>query len=319
MPFTSFLSALTFNINTGVRVKGQGTRFYDCVISFERTTCQDIYRAGDGCHAEWLAIRSETEPFYKHLSFKINPLHIYLLSLEKRLFRNTPLIIANSRMVKEQIIKHYAVPEEKIKIIYNGVDLARFSPQNKDNRRCDIRKNLAITEDTKVLLFVGSGFERKGLKPLIESVAFMKNKDIKALIIGKGDNKKYRDMAKAYRVSDKIIFLGIQKNIEDFYAASDLFILPTRYDPFSNATLEAMASGLPAITTKNNGAAELIENDKEGFVMERIDDTEELAGKIIKSLDRTVMMSEYARKKAMAFPIEHAAAEFADIIRQVHG
>lgn len=316
IPFTSFLSTLTFDINARSRVKGQGSMVYDYIISFERTTCQDIYRAGEGCHAEWLQIRSKTGPFYKKLSFRINPLHIAILNLEKKLFKNTKLIIANSKMVREQIIRHYAVLEDKIMIIYNGVDLARFSPENKEKWRDDTRNNLSIPKGSKVLLFVGSGFERKGLKTLIHAMPLIKG-DVKTLIVGKGDTNKYRALAERLRVSDKIIFLGTQKEIEKFYAASDLFVLPTLYDPFSNATLEAMASGIPVITTKNNGVAELIENGHEGFVMDSLSDAKELADKINLSLVNLESMGKTARKKAGAFPIEMAARKFMGAIQLV--
>jgi len=312
-PFTSFLSTLTFNKNSKFKI--QNSKF-DCVISFERTTCQDIYRAGEGCHAEWLKIRSMIEPFYKNLSFKINPLHIMLLRLEKKLFENTKLIIANSKMVRANIIKHYAVPEDKIMIIYNGVDLVRFNPDNKEKWRNYTRNKLDIPTSSKVLLFVGSGFQRKGLKTLMHAMSSIKG-DVKTLIVGKGDTNKYRAMAEKLSVSDKIIFLGTQKEIEKFYAASDLFVLPTLYDPFSNATLEAMASGIPAITTQNNGVAELIENGYEGFVMNSLSDAKELADKINLSLANLRSMGETARKKAEAFPIEMAAKKFIEAIQLV--
>lgn len=308
-----FFSIITFNANVKKAVKKNEK--LDCVISFERTTCQDIYRAGEGCHAEWLETRSKVESSYKRFSFKINPLHIYLLNLEKKIFNNTPLIIANSRMVKDQIIKHYAVPEEKIIIIYNGVDLSRFTTENKGRRRENIRKSLNISNHSKVLLFVGSGFKRKGLKTLLYSFPLIKDEDIKLLVIGKGDRKMYTKLAERHDVSDKIIFLKPQREIEKFYAAADIFILPTLYDPFSNAALEAMAAGLPVITTKNNGVAELIENGHEGFVLDNLFDTEELADKIHLTLRNLKVMGEKAGEKAEKFPIEKAAQEFTDIIK----
>ena len=317
LPFSSFLSTLTFNMNTRSRVTGHESRFYECVVSFERTTHQDIYRAGEGCHAEWLGIRSAIEPPYKNLSFKINPLHIALLNIEKELFSKTRLIIANSKMVKDQIIKHYAVPEERIAIIYNGVDLKRFSPENKYKWREGVRNSLNISEGSKLLLFVGSGFERKGLKTLINAIPFVKDDNIKVLIIGKGDIEKYRALAERLGVPDKITFLGTQKEIERFYAASDLFVLPTLYDPFSNATLEAMASGIPVITTKNNGVAELIENGHAGFVMDDLFNSQELAEKINLSLEHLELMGKKAREKAESFPIERAVAEFTLAIEQL--
>jgi UDP-glucose:(heptosyl)LPS alpha-1,3-glucosyltransferase len=309
LPFSSFFSVTSFNSNIKKMIR-RGE--FDCVISLERTTAQDIYRAGEGCHAEWLKIRSQIEPLYKRLSFKINPLHIALLNIEKEIFLNTPLIVANSMMVKKQIIEHYAAPEDRIKIIYNGVDLERFSPDNK-TRRDEIRKSLGIPNNAKALLFVGSGFERKGLRTLLEAVPLIKDRDIRVVVIGRGDVKKYKAIAENKGIADRILFLGARPDIEKFYAAADIFALPTLYDPFSNATLEAMASGIPAITTKNNGAAELIENGREGYVLDNLFDHRELADKINLSLDNLKPMAEAARKKAEAFPIGRAVKEFMDI------
>ncbi|PKL52508.1 MAG: hypothetical protein CVV37_00865 [Nitrospira bacterium HGW-Nitrospira-1] len=316
LPFGSFLSALTFNINTNSKLKTQNSKLYDCIISLERTTYQDIYRAGEGCHSEWLMIRSGIEPFYKKISFKINPLHIYLLFLEKKLFTNTKRIIANSKMVKEQIIKYYSIPEDRITIIYNGVDLKRFSPENRVKWKDVIRKKFDMAEVERLLLFIGSGFERKGLNTLINAASLIKGEDFKAIVIGKGDADKYKAIAERLGISDKIIFLGIQNEVEKFYAAADLFILPTLYDPFSNATLEAMASGLPVITTKNNGAAELIENGKEGFVIDDFLDSKDLSEKILNSLDNLAIMGKAARQKAEQFPIEKAVREFTYVVKQ---
>lgn len=315
IPFPSFLSNLTFNSNVGAMLKACGDRSFDCIISFERTAFQDIYRAGEGCHAEWLRIRTQFEPFYKRVSFRTNPHHRLLLNLERRLFRDTKLIIANSRMVKEQILRHYGdeVKEDKIIIIYNGVDLERFSPQNRQRWREDVRAELNIPEDHTVILFVGSGFERKGLKTLIQALPLL-GEGIRVIVIGKGKGKGFKRLASD---ANKVSFLGAQRMIERFYAAADLFILPTLYDPFSNATLEAMASGLPVITTKNNGVAELITNGKEGYVMESLSDPEELASKIKLSLADLDIMGKRARERAEAYSVEAASKRFDDVIKTI--
>ncbi len=330
----SFLSTIAFNAGTCRKIK---TLSADCVISFERTTCQDIYRAGEGCHREWLRLREMSEPFWKKYTFMVNPLHIALLRLEKQLFSDTKIIIANSNMVKSQIIRHYSIPEEKIEVIYNGVDLNRFSPKNTELYRDKARQELSTGKDTKLILFVGSGFERKGLKTLLRAISLIsgssikgnKNnppsppfskggmggfEDLKLIVIGKGNIKKFNSIAKKYGVDDRVLFLGPQKEIEKFYAAADIFALPTMYDPFSNATLEAMASGLPVITTRNNGVSELIQDGEEGFAIENPLHYNMLAEKIKSALADRKAMGLKARAKAEKFPIEKAAEEFIKII-----
>ncbi|MBI5188684.1 MAG: glycosyltransferase family 4 protein [Nitrospirae bacterium] len=317
--FGSFLSTITFNQNTKKAIKDIAP---DCAISFERTTCQDIYRAGEGCHIEWLKQRETIDPFWKRFTFRINPLHITLLNLERKIFRDTGLIIANSNMVKSQIVKHYGVPENRIRVIYNGVDLRRFSPQNRERWRDKVRKGLSIPEDAKVILFVGSGFERKGLKTLLRALSVFKMtgdsslKNVYLLVIGKGNIKKFKSIAEGYGVKDGVYFLGIQRDIERFYGAADLFVLPTIYDPFSNATIEAMSSGLPVITTIYNGVSELIENNVEGFILKNVLDSDELSEKIRFTLLDSTIMGNSARQKAENFSIEDAARKFLEVINE---
>ena len=314
--FNSFLSTLTFSRNAARAVRKEEQM--DCVISFERTNCQDIYRAGEGCHAEWLKIRSTVEPFHKKISFKLNPLHLSLLAIERKLFSDTRLVIANSGMVKDQIVSHYSVPEERLKIIYNGVDLARFSQDNRGKWRKRVRGDLGISEGSKVVLFVGTGFKRKGVGTLIDAVSFLRDEDVKVLLIGRDNPGRFRGLAKGKGVEDRIIFLGPRKEIERFYGAADLFVLPTLYDPFSNATLEAMASGLPVVTTKNNGVSELVENGQEGFVVDNLSDARELGETVRRCLHDPGEMGGKARRKAELFPIERAAHEFTEAIKKVN-
>ncbi len=316
----SMVSTLTFNLNVKRAIAGGAAP--DCVISFERTTCQDVYRAGDGCHREWLSLRRSVEPWWKRASFRINPLHLTLLSIEKKLFRDTRHIIANSHMVKEQIMKYYGLNEERIKVVYNGIDLERFSPDNRQRWREQMRGGLSIPEETKVLLFVGSGFERKGLSTLLTALAVLKKSrkdlfaDMRLVVVGKGDQAKFGALATAIGIGDVVIFEGPQANIERYYASADVFVLPTLYDPFSNATLEAMASGLPAVTTAQNGASEIIEDGVDGFIMKDAFDYAGLAEKLGRALAGHAGPGKNARRKAGMFPIERAAEEFTALINE---
>ncbi len=316
LPFGSFLSALSFDRNVKKALKRNPPA--GCVISFERTTCQDIYRAGDGCHREWLNLRKCIEPKWRQVTFRLNPLHIALLSLEKRLFEKTKLIIANSHMVKRQIIRHYRLPEDKISVIYNGVDLQRFSPLNRRLYRKVVRKELSIPERAKIIVFVGSGFERKGLLTLLRALPSLKkgtpSQDIRLLIVGKGNVRRFMSVAEEYGIKENVVFLGPRDHIERFYATADVFALPTIYDPFSNATIEAMASGLPVITTANNGASELIETGEEGFILNNVLDYNGLVDKIELLFSRNSEMGEKARLKAEKYSIEKAVDEFMGVL-----
>jgi UDP-glucose:(heptosyl)LPS alpha-1,3-glucosyltransferase len=313
---TSFLSALTFTKNVACELKHDR---FDCIVSFERTEYQDIYRAGDGCHKAWLGIRAEFEPAQRRISFKVNPFHLYTLALEKKIFANTPVIVVNSMMVKDQIIKYYSTPSEKIIVAYNGVNLDVYTPENRSQWRAEMRRDLNIGDSDKVVLFVGTGFRRKGLETLIRALPLVKTgrtEKVVTLIAGRGGNSFYSGLAARLGVQEDVMFLGPQSEIQKYYAAADIFVLPTIYDPFSNACLEAMASGLPVITTKNNGAAEVLEQGKDGFVTNSVADHTELACKITLALEDAGHMGAMARAKAERFGIAGAAAHFIRLMKE---
>lgn len=320
VPFRgSLFSSIYFN----KRVKEElSMNSFDCVVSFERTTLQDIYRAGDGCHAEWLSIRKSFETLLKRASLRINPFHIYTRHLERNIFRNTRLIIANSCMVKRQIMGHYGIPEDRIVVLYNGVNIERFHPGNREKWRAEIRKGLGLAETEKLILFVGSDFKRKGLAILIESIGILKKggyNNLKLLVTGRGNIRRYKLLCARHGIEEKTIFNGSQKEIEKIYAGADLFVLPTLYDPFSNATLEAMASGLPVITTENNGASELIENGTEGYMLKYPLSVSDLADKIYLSLEKLEEMGMKGRKRAEQLSIEEIINKFLRLIMQTCG
>ncbi len=312
----SFLSNMLFALNLKNELK---KNHFDCILSFERIFFQDIHRAGDGCHREWLNKRKTIEPFLKKLSFILNPHHLTLLYLEKQCFLGSKAIIANSKMVKKDIIKHYFIPEEKIHVIYNGIDLQRFHPMAKEQKTA-IKNSFDIfgIKGNKVILFVGADFKRKGLTTLLKAFSLLDIKDVKLIIAGRPAKTQYLSMTKKLGIDKNVIFWGTEQEIEKLYSIADVFVLSTIYDPFSNATLEAMASGLPVVTTSYNGASELVENGVQGFVIDNPLDTRAFAEKISTALLQTEDMGKKARIKAESYSIEKAVDKIIKVISE-HG
>jgi UDP-glucose:(heptosyl)LPS alpha-1,3-glucosyltransferase len=241
---------------------------FDCVLSLERTLRQDIYRAGDGVHKVWLERRREFSPWWKRLAVGRGAFHRNMLNLESQTFDpdNTRHIIVNSEMVKREILSNFQFPTERIHLVRNGIDLARFYPADKESAR----KRFGLNTSDYVLLFVGSGWGRKGLKYLTNFVlpALNRNGDtVKLLIIGKGNASRLK--------KENIIFDGVIPDVEMAYRAADLFAFLPIYEPSANVCFEALASGLPVITSKQNGASEVIENGRNGTILERPDCIEE--------------------------------------------
>lgn len=246
---------------------------FDLVQSHERIACCDIYRAGDGVHREWLAQRSRVLGPMGRLAVRLNPYHRYLLESERRLFTSSQLkaVICNSQMVKEEIRQYFALPETKLRVIYSGVDLQSFHPTLRHSYREPIRQQLAISAGATLFLFVGSGFERKGLPAALHALATLPDAAHLAVVGRDRRADRYRGLAQRLGLTDRVHFLGPQRDVTPYYGAADSLVLPTLYDPFPNVALEAMACGLPVVTSTKSGAAELIREGENGFVCDALD------------------------------------------------
>jgi UDP-glucose:(heptosyl)LPS alpha-1,3-glucosyltransferase len=294
---------------------------YDLVQSHERIACCDIFRAGDGVHAQWLENRARVLGPFAQWAQRSSPWHRYTLAAERRLFSSPRLkaVICNSRMVVDEVRRHFGVAPDKLHVIYNGVDLAQFHPGLREEARASMRGRLGIAQDTMVFLFVGSGFERKGVPQLLEAFTRLDaSKGARLLVVGQ-DRKSagMQSRAQALGLGDRVLFPGPQRDIAAWYAAADCFVLPTLYDPFPNAVLEAMACGLPVITSTQCGAAELLESGRNGWVCDALD-TVAMAG-FMSGLDsaESMRMGAEARRLAERFPLESTARQLTDLYRSL--
>lgn len=286
----------------------------ECSVSLERIYGTDIYRAGDGCHKRFLQFRRKTEGFLKGLSFRINPLHRKILETEETIFRTTPRIIANSKMVKRDILECYPqIDGEKIDVIYNGVDLKAFTPGGGSDRTA-LRERFGLPGKAEIVLFIGSDYRRKGLKTLIEAMGKINRPSTYLLVVGRGRKERFLNLSRRLGLEERVIFAGPQAEPTPFYKGADLFVLPTLYDPFSNATIEALASGLPVITSVNNGASEIISHNEDGYILNDPGDSNRLAEYITRTLDERKEMGASARIKAERYPIEKSLKAFLKII-----
>jgi UDP-glucose:(heptosyl)LPS alpha-1,3-glucosyltransferase len=246
---------------------------FDLVQSHERIPCCDVYRAGDGVHREWLRQRRRTLGLLGRSGLWLNPYHHYLRGAERRLFASPKLkaVICNSHMVKSEIRHYFGVPEARLHVIYSGVDTRKFHPGIRETHRATLRAALGIPENGPLFLFVGSGFERKGVAALLAAMAQMPP-EAHLLVVGKDKKQgKFEAFARKHGLGPRTRFLGGQEDVIPFYAAADAFVLPTLYDPFPNAALEAMACGLPVITSHKSGAAEFIRQGENGYVCDALD------------------------------------------------
>jgi UDP-glucose:(heptosyl)LPS alpha-1,3-glucosyltransferase len=256
------------SFSRGVRALLARERF-DLVQSHERIAGCDVYRAGDGVHRQWLEHRAVEASFAERLGIRLNPYHWYTCAAERAMFEHPGLraVICNSQMVAAEIRRHFATAAEKLHVIYNGVDLNYFHPHKRQELRAAARSEFGCKEGDRVFSFVGSGFARKGLAAAIDALAATGRGDFRILVAGR-DRSTERFAARAARagLAGRVAFLGGREDVRPVYAASDCFILPTRYDPFPNAALEALAMGVPVIVSDQCGAAEIVEPGRNGWV-----------------------------------------------------
>jgi len=254
----SALRQLCFALAARRAVRAGG---YDLVQSHERCLTQDIYRAGEGCHRAYLDAMGRG-------GLQVNPQHRILLWLERRIFTlaSARHIVAISARGKAEIERLYGTPAEKVTTVYNGVDLVRFHPDNRARWRGASREALGIPRESWLIAFVGSGFERKGLGPLMEATAALRDRDTRLLVAGKGRSEIYRRLASRLGLEGAMTWVAPRPDVERIYAAADVVALPARYEPFGNVHLEALASGIPVLTSFMTGGAEVVRDGVSGAV-----------------------------------------------------
>jgi UDP-glucose:(heptosyl)LPS alpha-1,3-glucosyltransferase len=285
---------------------------FDIVQSHERSLQQDIYRAGEGSHRAYLRAMGRDE-------VQVNPQHRLLLYLERRIFtlRSARHIVAISARGKSEIGALYGTPSNRITVVYNGVDLARFHPDNRKRWRDEMRTMLGVPAEAWLIAFVGSGFERKGLGALLDSVARLGDRRVRVLVVGKGRTEAYREMAARLGVAEAVTWMAPRPDVERVYAAADVVALPARYEPFGNVHLEAFASGVPVLTSATTGGAEVVRDRVNGAVV-TTPTPEEIAHGLREIRDGdAARLSVAAREAAEPFTYSAQVERFEKIYRQL--
>jgi UDP-glucose:(heptosyl)LPS alpha-1,3-glucosyltransferase len=205
---------------------------WDAIMGLGRTGGHHLYRAGGGSHLESLRRTARIRRWF-------SPGDWLEAALDRRAVLGARVVIANSELGARGLRADYGAP--RVEIVYNGVDAERFKPDPR--ARSEVRQELGL--DGAVALFLGNGFRRKGL-----DLAIAGTPPGWTLLVAGGDPP--------WRAPSHVRFLGPQRFPERLLQAADVMVLPTRYDPFANTCLEAMACGVPPITTSSNGAAEVL-------------------------------------------------------------
>ena len=288
---------LTFGMFAPLVIKQFGC---DVIVSFDRLIQQDLFRSGGGPHKVFIEKMREHGGRWKSLWYRLSPYHRLALAIEKRQLgaAGSRRIVAVCEQTKREMIEAYGVAEKKVVVIHNGVDHARFNPRRRDVARPRIRRQLGIPDDSQVVLFVGSGFRRKGLDRLLR--LWREPTMPKTYLVVVGNDVRLSGYKAAWSHEPRVIFAGPRSDVEEFYAAADLLVLPSIQEAFGNVVLEALATGLPVVSVKGVGALDKVEGDLRAGILENPDDPGELQRKILWLLDtgRWSELSHQARQAA---------------------
>jgi UDP-glucose:(heptosyl)LPS alpha-1,3-glucosyltransferase len=323
IPFPRSLRLLSFAVRATKEIESGN---YDITFGVGNTLRANILQPHGGVHWAW---------FWRSLKAYDHPI-LWVIKFLGRVFslkqwvngwvedapyqgKNPQVIIAISDMVKRDMMHWYRIPDERIKVVYNGVDVERFHPRNRKYRG-EVRGRHGIGDEL-VILFVSNNFRMKGLGFLMKALAKVKNGSrppFKLLILGRDQKDSYLRLAKGMGILGEVIFAGSTNEPEKYYGASDLLVHPTFYDACSLTVLEALASGLPVITTYSNGASGIMTQGQEGFVISDPRDDQSLAEKISFFLNREKVerASIAARHLAESYSLERNWREMKDIFER---
>ena len=256
------------------------TEDYDVVLGLGRTPGHQLYRAGGGCHRAWVERNGWSAA------------DLVEVQLDRTAVLSARLVVANSRMAAGELQSWYGLPGARLRIIHNGVDLTRFVPEARE----------ALPVPGPVVVFLANGFARKGLETALRALALSPGLHL-AVVGSDPRSARYQRLAARLGVGDRAFFLGPRPHPERWLASAAALILPTRYDPFANVTLEALAAGLPVISSGQNGAAEIL--PEPWMIIPDPDDAPAFASALERALHEPALRS-LCRATAESHPAETA-------------
>jgi len=260
----AFLKILSFHWSVRKTLKRDQ---FDVVYGICQFFPLDLFYAGGGVHRHWMKLRYPWFPF-RTIKYLLSPVHLAMIWLEGKIFdaAGCNLIVTNSRLVRSHIQTYYSTPDSRIEVIYDGVDQSVFNPGVRSHRM-EMRNELGLLESDIVMIHASNNWKRKGLETILHAMQSLPER-FKLVVAGRGKSIRYLRLSRKLKIAEsRLIFTGNTPHIERIYGMGDCFVLPTLYDPCAQVCREAMSCGLPVITTRNNGASELIDHGTNGFIL----------------------------------------------------
>jgi len=273
-------------------------------------------------HIAWLERAKQFRPPFSGPWWKqrLNPLHPMLLRLESAHFLNRAYehVIVTTEQVRDDLNHFYNVPASDVSIVPNGFAPTEFNPEFRAMRRNAVRERLELRRSDIAILFVANELDRKGYGTLLSAMRILDNRDIKLLVVGRYSLSRARKLASDAKLTGQVMLCGSTSDVAEYHAAADLFVLPTQYEAFCLAILEALGSGLPVITTSVPGARDAIQPGINGEVIEDPLSGKELAAAIRPLLDPTTRArySEAAPATVECYQWPRVLARYEELLRR---
>ncbi len=275
----------------------------DLILSFARVIGADVMRSGGGAHIGYLRAAHQWRGRAAAAAMRVSPYHAAQAFVERRGFASPRLkiTICVSELVGRSLANTFGLPADRIRVLYNGVDLQRFRPRVGNESVDQLRRELGLERGQRAVIFVGNGFARKGLGVLLRAWSSLAGAPI--LLVAGADRSAatYQRDARRFGIGDRVRFLGPRRDIERLFQACDALALPSMFEPFGNVALEAMAAGLPVLTTSACGVAEVLPDEMRRFVVQYPSSTEQIARSLNELLEAAPALGTIARATAERF------------------
>ncbi|MEN6494357.1 MAG: glycosyltransferase family 4 protein [Thermoguttaceae bacterium] len=231
------------------------------------------------------------------------------------------ILLALSQRVAADFRQRHGVAAEQIRVIPNGVDTERFTPDNRPVWREAIRYRLGVDEDTLLLFIAAHNFPLKGVPMLLRAMRRLTRERRRVHLLDAG-GKRLRGANRAAArlgVASAVTFIGPVEDTAPLYAAADVYVQPTFYDPCSLVVLEALGAGLPVITTRYNGVSELLTDGVDGCVLDDPADLDGFLARLEPLFSPAVRqpMSRGARQLALQHTLDRNCDEIEAVYREV--
>ncbi len=311
--FPKFLTTPSFAYFTGQQIKRNN---FSLVHSHERIFAADVFTMHGIPHRYWVRhIRRKQMSLYDLATAWVEKKLVYEGNCKK--------FIAVSSLTKDIFLQEYKINSGLVDVIHPGVDLLDYAKLDKVSVRNNIRRELGINNTDPVIFFAAMNFEIKGLDDVLLSLAKLKaqNRKFRLVVAGKGNIKKYKQLAKDAGIISDVIFTGPvnKEKIIKMYLASDLYIMLSKFDTFGMVVLEAMAAGLPVIISSNVGAKDLVQEGKNGFIINNTSDSDYIAARIALLCDENIRrpLSQAAYQTATQNTWDQVVAKYSEIYASI--